>query len=193
MNQADDKSWNKRMDDFERKDWTSARTAVALFESSPIQIPDRDDVEIAASLTCGGDTSSFMKLFDEACALRELVAGENTNVRLEASFSKVRDFAADCLASNDLPKLERMVGGTISDACYRRIAASREDTQLSAHHLASAADHYAHDVISALSAMIGRPVDDIRILAAPDGHEEVIRDLPFLCFLCPSEMERTHA
>lgn len=178
------------MEDFDTPGQTPARQVVGLFESSPLQAPDREDVEIAASLICG-DAASFMEMFDGACAVRSLADGAST--RLGTSFSKVREFASGRMAAGDLETLERMAGGSLSEGCRRRILASREDSALAMHHMASAADHYAHDVISALSSLIGRPADGISVTAAADDHAPAIRDLPFLCFLHPSTTEAANA
>ncbi|MDW9478811.1 hypothetical protein GOB57_08860 [Sinorhizobium meliloti] len=176
------------MKDFASLGPTPARHAVSLFAASPLEVPAREDVEIAASLVCG-DGPALMELFDAACQVRAFAGGREGDVMLGTSFSKVRAFAAERIESEDVPTLERNVGGQLSHECYRRLRASGEDAALRRHHMASAADHYAADVIDALSSLIGRPADGTSFKAAPGYDPSAIRDMPFICFLGPAVTE----
>ncbi len=180
------------MEDFDTPGTTSARQAVGLFASTPLQVPDRQDVEIAASLL-HGDDPSFMELFDVACRVRSLAAGSSKQPTIGTSFSKVRAFAAERLEAGDVGTLEDKVGGRLSEECNRRLRAARDDTALRKHHLASAADHYAADVIDALSSLIGRSVEGFSLAVATDFDMSSLIDLPFVCFLHPNSTEAENA
>lgn len=193
MNHPDERIPRKRkMEDFDTPGTTSARQAVGLFASTPLKVPDREDVEIAASLL-HGDDPSFMELFDAACWVRSLAAGSSERPMIGTSFSKVRAFAADRLEAGDVATLERKVGGRLSEECVRRLHAARDDAALRRHHLASAADHYAADVIDALSSLIGRPAEGFSLTAVPEFEMSSLLDLPFVCFLHPASTEVAHA
>jgi hypothetical protein len=180
------------MEDFETLSETLARQAVDLFASSPVQVPAREDVEIAASLL-GGDSPSFMRLFDTACQIRALAAGMPDQTVLGTSFSKVRTFAAGRIAAGDVGTLEGKVGGRISGECIRRLWAAKEDGALRQHHLATAADHYASDVMEALSSLIGQPAEGFTMTVGEDFDVGSLLNLPFLCFLHPLLMEASNA
>lgn len=179
------------MKDFDTPGTTSARQAVGLFASTPFQVPDREDVEIAASVFHGSDPS-FMELFDVACRVRSLAAGSSRRSVIGTSFSKVRAFAAERLEAGDVATLESKVGGSLSEECLRRLRAARDDAALRRHHLASAADHYAADVIEALSSLIGRPADGFALTAGEFDMSSLV-DLPFVCFLHPTSTEASNA
>jgi hypothetical protein len=171
---------------------TPARQAVGLFAASAHQVPAREDVEIASTLLCE-DSAALMAMFDVTVALRDHVVTSTAGMRLETSFERVRSFAASRIEAGDIETLERLVGGKLSDDCQRRFKAAREDTLLKSHHLATAADHYAADVMGSLSVLLGLP-EAATTLTAPAGFDATsIRELPFLSFLGPTAMEAADA
>lgn len=180
------------MEDFDTHGMTPARQAVGLFTTTPSLVPDRESVEIAASVL-HGDDPSFMELFDAACRLRRIAAEGSDRPIIGTSFSKVRAFAMARLEADDVATLENKVGGGLSEECTRRLCAARGDAALRKHHLASLADHYAADVIQALTSLIGRPADGLALTAPMEFDIASLLDLPFVFFLHPSSTEMAHA
>ncbi|MCS4089773.1 hypothetical protein [Rhizobium sp. BK176] len=170
---------------------TPARQAVGLFAASA-QVPAREDVEIAAAVLCE-DSDALMAMFDVTVDLRRSVETTTSTMRLGTSFERLRAFAASRIGAGDIATLERLVGGRLPEDCERRIQAAREDALLKGHHLATAADHYAADVMRSLSSLLGLP-DGAMTLAVPIGFETAsVRDVPFLCFLDPDMTEASYA
>jgi hypothetical protein len=178
------------MEDADPKSETPARQAVGLFASSAQQVPAREDVEIASSLLCA-DSASFMALFDVAVALRKVP--DCVAIPLGTSFQQVRAFAASRIDAGEIELLERLVGGRLTDDCYRRLRAAKEDAPLRSHHLSTAADHYAADVLVSLSALLGLPAAGTSLSAPADFDLAAISGLPFLSFLHPDAMEGINA
>jgi hypothetical protein len=178
------------MEDFGNTASSAARQVIGLFAASVIQPPDRDDVEIAA-LVLHGDDPAFMALFDAASGFRSL--GSDGERRLSVSFSKVRAIAKRLIAKGEIVLLEKLVGGSLTMECYRRIRAAHDDPTLASHHMATAADHYADDVITSLSALLGRPAEGLSLPSDVGIDPSAISSLPFVCFLFPEAEDGTYA
>ncbi|MBY3433224.1 hypothetical protein HFN89_03395 [Rhizobium laguerreae] len=171
---------------------TPARQAINLFLVSQRQVPAREDVEIASAVLCE-DSASLMTLFDSTVALRNLVDGGTETIPLGTSFRRVRAFAASRIEAGDIGTLERLVGGRLSADCERRLRAASEDGALRNHHLATAADHYAADVIGSLSALLALPEDRTVLPVPADFDVASLQELPFLSFLGAETMEAANA
>lgn len=176
--------------EFDNATQTPARQAVEIFRSSHGVSLEREDVEVAASLVYGDD-HTFIDLFDVTTEIRKHI-GANHTPHFSVSFEKIRRFAAERIEAGDIAALESRVGGSLPEECSRRLRAADEDPALASHHKASAADHYAADVVDSLTALLGLSVSDV-ISPVHDGFEPSrIADLPYLGFL-PETMEQTNA
>jgi hypothetical protein len=180
------------MEDSDSISETPARQAVGLFAASAHQLPAREDVEIAAAVLCE-DSAALMAVFDATVTLRDRMASAPAASPLGTSFERVRAFAASRIEVGDIATLERLVGGKLSDDCLKRLLAAQEDALIKSHHLATAADHYAADVMGSISSLLGLPDGSISLTAPADFDALSIRDVPFLSFLDADATEAANA
>nr|WP_250807937.1 hypothetical protein [Neorhizobium tomejilense] len=157
------------------------RQAVEMLRQAGSAPLDRQDVELAAEVLFS-DPSGLMQLFDAAT---EIKAASPSAVRLHADFVSVRRMAESLIRLGDMEALAEGSGGALPDGCLKRLKAGRDDPDRRPHHLAAAADHYAHDIMESLAVLTGRNGLSITLHLPESFDIATLTSLPFLRFMTP--------